>query len=80
MGLANFCVPDAEFDAEVQRLCADILANSRRSNREMKKLIVDTEGMPLAAGIAWELHRFPGHGPISRRGSRSCARPKGPSA
>ena len=63
MGLANLCVPDTEFDTEVRRLCTDILANSRRSNREMKKLIGDTEGMPLSTGIAWELHRFPGHGP-----------------
>ena len=63
MGLANLCVPDAEFDAEVQRFCSDVLANSRRSNRAMKKLIHDTEGMTIASGIAWELHRFPGHGP-----------------
>ena len=63
MGLANICVPDAEFDAEVQRLCGDILANSRRSNGTVKKLIRDTEAMTLAAGIAWELHRFEGHGP-----------------
>jgi enoyl-CoA hydratase/carnithine racemase len=63
MGLANLCVPDADFDAEVQRFCADVLANSARSNREMKKLIRDSEGLTLAQGIAWELHRFPGHGP-----------------
>ena len=63
MGLANLCVPDDAFEAELSRLCSDILGNSRRSNRAMKTLIRDTEGMTLAAGIAWELHRFPGHGP-----------------
>ena len=63
MGLANLCVPDDAFEAETQRLCRDILANSARSNRAMKKLIRDTDALPLAAGLAWELHRFPGHGP-----------------
>lgn len=63
MGLANLCIADQDFDAEVQRFCSDILANSRRSNATMKKLIRDTEPLTLAAGIAWELHRFEGHGP-----------------
>ena len=63
MGLANFCVPDDAFDAEVQRFCRDVLANSWRATRAMKKLIVDTESMPLSAGIAWELHNNIGRGP-----------------
>lgn len=63
MGLANFCVADDAFDAEVDRFCADILVNSRRSNRAMKKLIADTDGMTLAAGVAWELHHTAGRGP-----------------
>lgn len=63
MGLANFAVPEAELDGEVESLCADILATSRRSNREVKKLLTDTDGMTLAAGNAWELHHTPGHGP-----------------
>ena len=63
MGLANFAVADDQLDAEVEALCADILANSRRSNRAMKKLLRDTDGLNLAAGNAWELHHFPGHGP-----------------
>jgi 1,4-dihydroxy-2-naphthoyl-CoA synthase len=37
MGLANFAVPEAELDAKVDALCADTLANSARSNREVKK-------------------------------------------
>lgn len=63
MGLANFAVPEAELDAEVNALCAGILANSARSNREIKKLLTDTDGLSLAAGNAWELHHSPGHGP-----------------
>ena len=63
MGLANFCVPNDQLDIEVARLCSDISANSSRSNRAIKKLIADTDGLPLAAGLAWELHYSEGHGP-----------------
>lgn len=63
MGLANLAVPADQLDATVDRLCADILANSPRSNRAIKKLLADTDGMTLAAGNAWELHHSPGHGP-----------------
>ena len=63
MGLANFAVPEAELDTAVDSFCADIIANSARSNRAVKKLLVDTDGMTLAAGNAWELHHSEGHGP-----------------
>ena len=63
MGLANAVVPDDALDAYVDALCADIAANSVRSNRAIKKLLVDTDGLNLAAGNAWELHHSPGHGP-----------------
>jgi enoyl-CoA hydratase/carnithine racemase len=63
MGLADIVVDSAELDQEVDKLCKDILANSSRSNRELKKLLTDTDGLNLAAGVAWELHRTPGHGP-----------------
>ena len=63
MGLANFAVPEEKLDHEVEALCTDILANSRRSNRAVKKLLRDTDGMNLAAGNAWELHHSEGHGP-----------------
>ena len=63
MGLANFCVPEPELDQAVESFCADILKNSARSNRAVKKLIQDTDGLNLAAGNAWELHHSEGHGP-----------------
>jgi len=44
-------------------LCADVLATSRRSNRAIKKLLIDTDGLGLAVGNAWELHHSEGHGP-----------------
>ncbi|HUO93960.1 MAG TPA: enoyl-CoA hydratase/isomerase family protein [Rhizomicrobium sp.] len=63
MGLANICVPDAELDASVAQFAAAVLANSWRSNRANKKLIADTEGMTLEAGLAHEIHRSEGRGP-----------------
>ena len=63
MGLANFCVPEAELDAEVDRFCKDVLANSWRATRAMKKLVVDTDGMTVKSGVAWELHFSEGRGP-----------------
>jgi enoyl-CoA hydratase/carnithine racemase len=63
MGLANFCVVDTALDAEVERLAADILANSARANRAMKALLVETDGLPIRAGIAYELHHTAGRGP-----------------
>ena len=63
MGLANFCVPAADLAQEAERFCRDILANSWRSTRAMKKLVLDTDGMSTAAGVAWEIHHTVGRGP-----------------
>ena len=63
MGLANFCVPDAELDAAVDAFVKEVLANSWRSNRANKKLLSDTETMSLKAALAHELHRSEGRGP-----------------
>jgi enoyl-CoA hydratase/carnithine racemase len=63
MGLANFCVPDAELAKTAADFVKDVLANSWRSSRAIKKLIDDTDGMPLRAGLAHEVHRSEGRGP-----------------
>jgi enoyl-CoA hydratase/carnithine racemase len=62
-GLANICVPDAELDAVVAAFVKDVLANSWRSSRAIKKLVDDTDGLPLKAGLAHEVHRSEGLGP-----------------
>lgn len=63
MNLANFCVPLAEFDAEIDRLGQQILANSWFSHRANKALLKETDGLPLAAGLSHEIHRSKGRGP-----------------
>jgi enoyl-CoA hydratase/carnithine racemase len=63
MGLVNWCVPEADFDAELDRFCASILANSWFSLRANKRLYRETEGLPLRAGLSHEIHRSEGRGP-----------------
>jgi len=63
MGLANFSVPSPELDTAAEAFCRSILANSWRATRAVKRLVDQTDGLPLAAGIAWELHRTEGEGP-----------------
>ena len=63
MGLANLCVPDTDLDGAVATLCATILANSWHSNAENKRLIYETDSLPLAAGLNHELMRNAGFDP-----------------
>ncbi len=63
MGLANFCVPDSEFEAEVKKLVDSVVANSWHTNRSYKRILDDTDGLSLAAGLAWELQNHPGSAP-----------------
>jgi enoyl-CoA hydratase len=60
MGLVNMCVADSEFDNAVGKMASDILENSWHSNTSNKRLIYDTDGMTLQAGMAHELFRSPG--------------------
>jgi len=63
MGLANICVADDALDAAVAAFAAEVLANSWRSSRAIKKLVDETDGMSLKAGLAHEVHRSEGRGP-----------------
>jgi enoyl-CoA hydratase/carnithine racemase len=63
IGLANFCVPDDRFEDEVRALADTILANSWFSHRANKRLLRETDGLPIFAGLAHEIYRNPGVGP-----------------
>jgi enoyl-CoA hydratase len=63
MGLANACFPDESFFDEVEKLAKTILANSSFSISALKRLLIETDGMPLSAGIAHEVFRGAGVGP-----------------
>jgi len=66
-GLANFCVADSELEGAVAAFVKEVLANSWRSSRAIKKLIDDTDGMSLKAGLAHEVHRSEGLGPETQK-------------
>lgn len=63
IGLVNFCHADAAFDAEVEMLAREMLAGSWFSHRANKRLLNDTDGMTLSAGLAHEVFRNAGKGP-----------------
>jgi enoyl-CoA hydratase/carnithine racemase len=66
MGLANICVADEAFDAELASLAKEILGNSWFSHRANKRLLIETEALPLGAGLAHEVFRSAGVGPDMR--------------
>jgi enoyl-CoA hydratase/carnithine racemase len=63
IGLANHCYADETFDQEVESFARTILDNSWFSLRENKRLLIETDGMPLGAGLAHEIFRNRGTGP-----------------
>jgi enoyl-CoA hydratase len=66
IGLAEYAVPAAAFEAEVAALAGRIVANSAFSHAANKPLLDATEGRPLDAGLAWEVMQGEGSGPDAR--------------
>lgn len=75
IGLANRCVPDSELEGAVRALAEQILANSWHSNAENKRLIYETDSMPIAQGITHEVMRNAGHDPASTERKASFKKP-----
>jgi enoyl-CoA hydratase/carnithine racemase len=67
IGLANMVFPDDQFDAELAKLTTSILANSWFSHRANKRLMRETDGLPLPAGLAHEVYRTAGIGPDAQQ-------------
>jgi enoyl-CoA hydratase/carnithine racemase len=67
MGLVNYCFPDEVFEAELRKLTDMIVANAWHTLRGNKRLLRETEGMPLAEGLAHEIYRTPGPAPDIRQ-------------
>jgi enoyl-CoA hydratase/carnithine racemase len=63
MGLANFCVADEAFETELEKLARELLAGSWFSHRANKRLLLETDGLSLDAGLAHEVFRNAGKGP-----------------
>lgn len=63
IGLANICVSENQFEAELESLISMILANSWFTHRANKALLRETDGLALKAGLAHEVYRSQGQGP-----------------
>jgi len=63
MHLANYCYPDARFEAELAALSADILANSWYSNQVNKRALLESDGLTLHDAHALNLFKNEGLAP-----------------
>lgn len=63
IGLAEYAVPAAEFEAHLADLASRIVANSVFSHAANKQLIDVTDGGQLDAGLQYEVMESPGRGP-----------------
>ncbi len=63
MGLVNACVADEAFEAELAKLCTEIVGLSWHSHRGNKALLRASDGLSLDAGLAYEVTHTAGAGP-----------------
>ena len=63
IGLAEKVVPDADFDAEIDKLARQILANSPFSHAANKRLLEATDARDMDSGLQWEILNNEGVGP-----------------
>ncbi len=61
--LANFCYPDDSFETELAALSAQIVANSWFSNIVSKRVLIETDALPLQEAHALEIFKNEGLAP-----------------
>ncbi|MBD24071.1 MAG: enoyl-CoA hydratase [Candidatus Marinimicrobia bacterium] len=66
MGLVNFCAADDTFDDELEILVREMLSLSWHTHRANKRLLLETDGMPLGGGLEHEIKHTAGVGPDMR--------------
>jgi enoyl-CoA hydratase len=66
MGLVDLLAPAGELGALLKSFVDEILANSWFTNSATKQLLIETDGMSLAEGLAHEHYRYPGWAPDYR--------------
>jgi enoyl-CoA hydratase/carnithine racemase len=62
-GLVDLLAPAGQLDDVLKGFVDELLANSWFTNFATKRLMIETEGMSLAAGLAHAHYRYPGHAP-----------------
>lgn len=61
--LVNFCWPDERFEAELDALARDILANSAYANQVIKRALLETDGLTLRDAYALDIFKNEGLAP-----------------
>jgi len=63
MHLVNYCFPDDQFNAQLEALCADIVANSWFANQWSKSALIESDGLTLRDAYALDLFKNEGLAP-----------------
>ena len=63
LGLVDLLAPPGQLDEALKSFTAELLANSWFTNFAVKRLLIETDGMSLAEGLAHEHYRYPGFAP-----------------
>ena len=71
INLANYCFADASLEEEVQLLSSDILANSWYSNQVCKRVLIETDALPLGQAHALEIFKNEGLAPDAQQRLRA---------
>src|SRR5262245_133330 len=66
LGLVDLLAPEGRLDDVLEGFVGEVLANSWFTNFATKRLLIETEGMSLAEGLAHEHDRHPGVAPDHR--------------
>jgi enoyl-CoA hydratase/carnithine racemase len=79
INLANFCFADDVLEVELAKLSADILANSWYSNQVCKRVLIETDALPLSEAHALEIFKNEGLAPDAEQRLRAFLDRKQPS-
>jgi enoyl-CoA hydratase/carnithine racemase len=71
INLANYCFADAELETELARLSADILANSWYSNQVCKRVLIESDALPLPEAHGLEIFKNEGLAPDAEQRLRA---------
>jgi enoyl-CoA hydratase/carnithine racemase len=63
MGLVDVLAPTGSLDGLVTAFAADILANSWHTNFAVKRMMRETDAIPLSEALAYERIHYPGNAP-----------------
>jgi enoyl-CoA hydratase/carnithine racemase len=77
--LVNFCFPDHMFDVELAKLAKDILANSWYANMVNKRVLIETDALPLKEAHALDMFKNEGLAPDAEERLRPYFKSRSPS-